>query len=285
MDGVNRPSADVESLVQFLSPGNVMVLSGAGISTESGIPDYRGPTGRKRESDPIRYREFVGSAATRRRYWARSAIGWPRVRAAEPNAGHRAVAALQAAGLVTGIITQNVDGLHDAAGSGRVVELHGTLYSVICLGCARVCDRDAVQNTMIENNPGWDAHQARMTPDGDAVVPQELIDVFRTPACESCGGVLKPNVVFFGENVDRDVLRRAWALLEEARAVLVLGSSLTVHSGYRFVDKAYHQGKPIALVNEGPTRADRLATLKIEAPLGRTLETVSRWFVKNGVTP
>ena len=285
MDGVNRPSADVESLVQFLSPGNVMVLSGAGISTESGIPDYRGPTGRKRESDPIRYREFVGSAATRRRYWARSAIGWPRVRAAEPNAGHRAVAALQAAGLVTGIITQNVDGLHDAAGSGRVVELHGTLYSVICLGCARVCDRDAVQNTMIENNPGWDAHQARMTPDGDAVVPQELIDGFRTPACESCGGVLKPNVVFFGENVDRDVLRRAWALLEEARAVLVLGSSLTVHSGYRFVDKAYHQGKPIALVNEGPTRADRLATLKIEAPLGRTLETVSRWFVKNGVTP
>ena len=284
MDGVNRPPANIESLVQFLRPGKVMVLSGAGISTESGIPDYRGPTGRKRESDPIRYREFVGSAATRRRYWARSAIGWPRVRAAEPNAGHRAVAALQAAGLVTGIITQNVDGLHDAAGSGRVVELHGTLYSVICLGCARVCDRDAVQNTMIENNPGWDAHQARMTPDGDAVVPQELIDGFRTPACESCGGVLKPNVVFFGENVDRDVLRRAWALLEEARAVLVLGSSLTVHSGYRFVDKAYRQGKPIALVNEGPTRADRLATLKIEAPLGRTLETVSRLLVKNAAT-
>ncbi len=284
MDGVNRPPANIESLVQFLRPGKVMVLSGAGISTESGIPDYRGPTGRKRESDPIRYREFVGSAATRRRYWARSAIGWPRVRAAEPNAGHRAVAALQAAGLVTGIITQNVDGLHDAAGSGRVVELHGSLYSVICLGCSRVCDRDAVQNTMIENNPGWDAHQARMTPDGDAVVPQELIDGFRTPACESCGGVLKPNVVFFGENVDRDVLQRAWALLEEARAVLVLGSSLTVHSGYRFVDKAYRQGKPIALVNEGPTRADRLATLKIEAPLGRTLETVSRLLVKNAAT-
>ncbi|TVR61156.1 MAG: NAD-dependent protein deacetylase [Spirochaetaceae bacterium] len=271
----------MESLVRFLRPGKVMVLSGAGISTESGIPDYRGPTGRKRESDPIQYREFVGSPATRRRYWARSAIGWPRVRQAEPNAGHRAVAALQAAGLVTGIITQNVDGLHDAAGSPRVVELHGSLYTVICLNCARVYDRDAVQTTMIESNPGWDAHQARMTPDGDAVVPQDLIDTFRAPACVACGGPLKPNVVFFGENVDRGVVQQAWALLEESRAVLVLGSSLTVHSGYRFVDKAYHQGKPIALVNQGPTRADRLATLKIEAPLGRTLETAARSLTRD----
>ena len=275
MSSVNQRSADIDSLLGLLRDGEVLLLSGAGISTESGIPDYRGPTGQKRESDPIQYREFVTSAAARQRYWARSAVGWPRVRAAEPNAGHTAVAALQAAGLVTGIITQNVDGLHQAAGSRRVVELHGSLYRAVCLQCGRLSDRDALQSAMLAHNPGWETQQARITPDGDAVLPQELIDTFRPPECSTCGGALKPHVVLFGENVPRAVVQQAWQLLQHARMLLVVGSSLTVYSGFRFAERAAREGKPLALLNLGPTRADRLATLKIEAPIGQALQAAA----------
>ncbi|TVQ36162.1 MAG: NAD-dependent protein deacetylase [Spirochaetaceae bacterium] len=258
-------------LVSLVKPGSVLLLSGAGISTESGIPDYRGPTGRRRASDPIQYREFVSSAAARRRYWARSAVGWPHVRRAEPNAGHRAVAELERAGLLSGVITQNVDGLHQAAGSRTVVELHGTLYRVVCLGCGALSDRDTLQQTMLLDNPDWNVEAARITPDGDAVLPQPLVDSFRPPRCERCGGALKPQVVLFGENVPCEVVQRAWDLLERSRTVLVVGSSLSVYSGYRFADRAAREGKPVALLNQGYTRADRLAALKIEAPIGRTL--------------
>ena len=275
MSSVNQRSADIDSLLGLLRDGEVLLLSGAGISTESGIPDYRGPTGQKRESDPIQYREFVTSAAARQRYWARSAVGWPRVRAAQPNAGHMAVAALQSAGLVSGVITQNVDGLHQAAGSSRVVELHGSLYRAVCLQCGRLSDRDALQSAMLADNPGWDAQQARITPDGDAVLPQDLIDRFRPPGCSACGGALKPHVVLFGENVPRAVVQRAWQLLQRARMLLVVGSSLTVYSGFRFAERAAREGKPLALLNLGPTRADRLATLKIEAPIGEALRAAA----------
>lgn len=272
--------SDLRRLEAFLSAGSVLVLSGAGISTESGIPDYRGPTGRLRESSPIQYREFVSSAVARQRYWARSAIGWPRVRAARPNAGHRAVAALEHAGIVHGIITQNVDGLHQAAGSSNVVELHGTLYQVTCLQCDRLVDRETVQREMLQANPGWEASDALSTPDGDAVLDPEEIDGFRTPECRVCGGELKPHVVFFGENVPRAVVDRAWELLERSRAVLVAGSSLTVYSGFRFVDRAVRQGRPVAVVNIGPTRADSLAGLKIEAPLGAALTQVANRILR-----
>lgn len=278
MAGVKSTPSDsqLRQLDAFLSRGAVLLLSGAGISTESGIPDYRGPTGRLRESSPIQYREFVSSAAARQRYWARSAVGWTRVRAAQPNAGHRAAAALEQAGVFSGVITQNVDGLHQAAGSSTVVELHGTLYTVTCLECGRLFDRDRVQQQMMQANPGWDATDALSTPDGDAVLEQQQIDAFRVPNCRACGGELKPHVVFFGENVPRPVVNRAWELLERSRAVLVAGSSLTVYSGFRFVDKAIRQGKPVAVVNMGPTRADSVASIKIEAPLGLTLDQAAR---------
>ena len=270
----------LERLEQFLAAGAVLLLSGAGISTESGIPDYRGPTGRLRESSPIQYRNFVSSAAARQRYWARSAVGWPRVKAAQPNAGHRAVAALEQAGMVRGIITQNVDGLHQAAGSSNVVELHGTLYQVTCLQCGRLFDREQIQRDMLQANPGWEGTDALSTPDGDAVLQQAEIDGFRSPECGACGGELKPHVVFFGENVPRAVVDRAWEMLERSRAVLVAGSSLTVYSGFRFVDKAARQGKPVAVINMGPTRADPLATLKVEAPLGAALAQLAQRLVR-----
>ena len=270
----------LERLEQFLAAGAVLLLSGAGISTESGIPDYRGPTGRLRESSPIQYREFVSSAAARQRYWARSAVGWPRVKAAQPNAGHRAVAALEQAGMVRGIITQNVDGLHQAAGSSNVVELHGTLYQVTCLQCGRLFDREQIQRDMLQANPGWEGTDALSTPDGDAVLQQAEIDGFRSPECGACGGELKPHVVFFGENVPRAVVDRAWEMLERSRAVLVAGSSLTVYSGFRFVDRAVRQGKPVAVINMGPTRADPLATLKVEAPLGAALAQLAQRLVR-----
>ena len=265
---------DLGRVVELLREGDVLVLSGAGLSTESGIPDYRGPTGRQRESSPIQYRDYVSSAEARRRYWARSTAGWPFVRAAQPNAGHRAVAELEHAGFVRGVITQNVDGLHQAAGSRAVVELHGSLASVVCLSCGTNESRDQLQGRMLRANPGWDLLAARKTPDGDAVLPQSLIDRFVVPECLACGGALKPAVVFFGENVPSSVVGAAWELLERSRAVLVLGSSLTVYSGFRFVDRATRQGKPVAVLNMGPTRADDVATFKIEQPLGAVLSRI-----------
>lgn len=254
-------------LREMMEGKRLALLTGAGCSTASGIPDYRGPVTGKTERTPIMYQEFVKSAEARRRYWARSAVGWPRLRGAEPNRGHFALAELEARGQVTGLITQNVDGLHGAAGSENLVELHGTLARVRCLNCHAYSCREALQEWLLTKNPEWQTVccDGEVAPDGDmktAEIPQD----FKVPTCSLCQGILKPDVVFFGENVARDVVERAWRCVEEADLLLVAGSSLTVFSGLRFVRGARKRNIPVALINIGPTRADELADLKIEAP-------------------
>lgn len=259
------------ALVDLVAAGGVVVLSGAGLSTESGIPDYRGKSGRGRRTEPMTYQAFVSDPAARRRYWARSHLGWRHIARARPNAGHRAVAELQDRGLVTGVITQNVDGLHQAAGARRVVELHGGLDRVRCLFCGHRASRSLLDQRLRSSNPGWRARTDRINPDGDADLSDDRIGAFRVPGCHRCGGVLKPDVVFFGENVPRTRVRECYALTEQAGLLLVLGSSLTVMSGYRFVRHAAEHAVPVAIVNQGPTRGDVHARLVLDAPLGPVL--------------
>jgi NAD-dependent deacetylase sirtuin 4 len=269
----------VQALVGLVRRRRVAVLAGAGCSTESGIPDYRGPGGSLRNRSPMRYGEFVGSAEARSRYWARSAAGWPRMRAARPNAAHRALAELEAAGAVGGVITQNVDGLHGAAGSRRVVELHGSLGWVRCLECGARERRRALQDRLAELNP-WlselEDGDAALAPDGDAELDRAAVAGFRVPTCRACGGVLKPDVVFFGESVPRPTVEDAWRLFESCDAVLVVGSSLEVYSGRRFTDRATRDGTPIAIVNLGETRADAAAAVRVEGRLGEVLPRLAR---------
>jgi NAD-dependent SIR2 family protein deacetylase len=249
--------------------GNVLVLTGAGISTESGIPDYRGPTGAARRSQPMTYQAFVGDAEGRRRYWARSFLGWRTIADAQPNDGHRAVAALQAAGLVSGVITQNVDGLHQAAGATGVVELHGGLDSVRCLTCGCPSTRSDTDVLLRVLNPDFSAEALGVNADGDAELADEALAGFVPPTCRTCASPLvKPAVVFFGESVPPERVARCFGMVDDAEALLVLGSSLTVFSGYRFARAAARRGIPLAIVNQGPTRADDIADLKVEAPLG-----------------
>lgn len=261
----------LESLADLVADGDVVVLSGAGLSTESGIPDYRGESGRRRRATPMTYQTFVGSAKARRRYWARSHLGWRQVARAAPNAGHRAVAELQRRGLLAGIITQNVDGLHQAAGATDVIELHGSLDRVRCLDCGERTRREELDRRLREANPGWAARAVEFNPDGDAVLSDEQIAAFQIVDCAGCGGVLKPDVIFFGENVPPDRVRACYELTERAGTLLVLGSSLAVMSGYRFVRHAHRHAIPIAIVNQGPTRGDDHATVILDAPLGATL--------------
>ncbi|WP_308168693.1 NAD-dependent protein deacetylase [Nonomuraea sp. NEAU-A123] len=258
------------SLAELVAGGGVAVLSGAGLSTESGIPDYRGPTGRARRAEPMTYQRFVGSAEARRRYWARSHVGWRQIGLAAPNAGHRAVAELERRGLIEGIVTQNVDGLHQAAGARRVIELHGGLDRVVCLTCRERTPRTELEDRLRSANPGWEA-SGQINPDGDAVLADEQVERFRVVDCATCGGLLKPDVVFFGENVPRTRVDECFALVAGARTLLILGSSLTVRSGLRFVTKAAALGIPIAIVNQGPTGGDAEAVLTLDAPLGATL--------------
>ncbi|GAA4576821.1 NAD-dependent protein deacetylase [Planotetraspora kaengkrachanensis] len=260
-----------KTLVRLVSDGGVVILSGAGLSTESGIPDYRGETGRKRRADPMTYQTFIGSAEARRRYWARSHLGWRHIARAEPNAGHHAVAQLQARGLVSGIITQNVDGLHQAAGARKVIELHGAIDRVMCMSCGGRTSRGLLDQRLREANPGWHAQAIVINPDGDAVIADDQIDGFDVVDCHSCGGLLKPDVVFFGENVPRIRVDECYALTGEARTLLVLGSSLTVMSGFRFVRHAGERAIPVAIVNQGATRGDDHALLALDAPLGPAL--------------
>ncbi|XRQ16570.1 NAD-dependent protein deacetylase [Actinomadura welshii] len=263
-------------LADLVSDGEVVVLSGAGLSTESGIPDYRGETGRLRRADPMTYQRFTGSAAARRRYWARSHLGWRHIAAARPNAGHLAVASLQDRGLLAGIITQNVDGLQQAAGADGVIELHGSLDRVVCLACGDRTPRARLDERLRAANPGWDARVAALgvNPDGDVELADAEVEAFRTVDCERCGGPLKPDVIFFGENVPPARVRECYALTERAGALLVLGSSLAVLSGYRFVRHAARHGIPVAIVNRGETRGDEHALVKLDAPLGATLEAL-----------
>lgn len=267
----------IGELEALLRGRRIAVLSGAGLSTESGIPDYRGPETRRRARQPIQYKEFISSDAIRRRYWARSTIGWPRMRNAAPNDGHRAVAALEASGRVHGVITQNVDRLHARAGS-HAIELHGALQEVLCLSCKVIEDRDVLQQRLLAANPGF-SENGDTLPDGDAELADDTADRFEVPACEQCGGVLKPHVVYFGESVPRDRVERAYAVQDAADVLLVLGSSLQVFSGYRFVLRAAERKQPIAIVNLEPSRGDALATVRVAAKLGDVLPTLQRALV------
>ena len=243
----------------------LFVLTGAGCSAPSGIPDYRDSDGRWKRAAPMTYQAFMQSEAARRRYWARSLTGWRRIRAAAPNAAHTALARLEASGKCEHLTTQNVDRLHQAAGSARVIDLHGRLDRVLCAGCGATSPRADLQDELIRRNADWAALDARDAPDGDADLDGVDFSAFEVPACAECGGVLKPDVVFFGENVPRRRVERAYAHLDASDAVLVVGSSLMVYSGYRFVERAAAAGKPIAAVNLGRTRADALLALKLEA--------------------
>ena len=283
-------SEALRSFVELVRGRRVVVLAGAGCSTESGIPDYRGPEGSLRTRAPIQYRDFVGSEGARVRYWARSSVGWPRFTAARPNEAHRALARLERAGIVKGVITQNVDGLHHAAGSRRVVELHGSLARVRCLDCGGVVARAELQERLLERNAAWAERLARRTrtagvesaPDGDAELPPWALGSFRVPGCDACGGVLKPDVVFFGESVPREWLQEAWELFEEGDVLLVAGSSLTVYSGRRFIYRARKEAVPIGVVNLGPTRADEMAAAKVEGRLGEVLPRVAEALLRGG---
>jgi NAD-dependent SIR2 family protein deacetylase len=263
-------------LRELVHAGGVVVLSGAGLSTESGIPDYRGPSGAQRRHGPMTYQTFVGSPAARRRYWARSYLGWRQISAALPNAGHRAVAALQDRGLVDGIITQNVDGLHQAAGARGVIELHGGLDLVVCLACGLRESRRDMDERLTAANTDFAAAVAQVNPDGDAELSDAELDAFVPVGCRYCSSdLVKPDVVFFGECVPRSRVDACYALVEAAVSLLVLGSSLTVMSGLRFVRHAAKLGIPVAIVNQGPTRGDPLATVKVDAPLGETLSALA----------
>jgi NAD-dependent SIR2 family protein deacetylase len=271
-----RTTGSFGVLVDLVADGDVVILSGAGLSTESGIPDYRGPTGLARRATPMSYQAFTGSAAARRRYWARSHLGWRNIAAAEPNHGHRAVAELYRRGLLAGIITQNVDGLHQAAGASGVTELHGSLHRVICLSCGQRTPRTDLERRLTAANPGWDAGMATLiNPDGDAVLTDEVTESFQVVGCSLCHGVLKPDVVFFGENVPPQRVQACYAMVERARSLVVLGSSLTVMSGLRYVRHAAKRSLPVVIVNQGATRGDEYATATLDAPLGRILTALA----------
>ncbi len=248
----------------------VFALTGAGCSTASGIPDYRDDNGEWKRRPPVMIQAFRTQPAVYRRYWARAYIGWPRLTAAAPNAAHRAFAAWETVGALHHLVTQNVDGLHQRAGSRAVVDLHGRLDLVICLDCGARSSRAALQAAIADSNAGWDA-EAATAPDGDADVEALAVESFVPPLCDACGGRLKPDVVFFGENVPSERYTQAREALACADALLVAGSSLMVYSGFRFVRLAHEAGLPIAIVNRGRTRGDEFAGLKIEADVGSTL--------------
>jgi NAD-dependent SIR2 family protein deacetylase len=272
IDGVQQGIAALSALV---GKGDTLVLSGAGISTESGIPDYRGPSGSRRNAQPMTYQTFTRDPIARRRYWARSHLGWRTIARAAPNAGHQAVGRLQRRGLLTGVITQNVDGLHQAGGAGGVVELHGALDRVVCLDCGDLTARAELDDRLAAANAGYAAEAGGVNPDGDVELTDEQAAGFVVVDCPGCGGMLKPDVVFFGESVPPPRVRQCFDLVEQAAALVVLGSSLTVMSGRRFVVRAARLGLPIAIVNQGPTRSDALATVLVDAPLGQVLSSVA----------
>jgi NAD-dependent SIR2 family protein deacetylase len=269
---------ELHSLVSLVRGRRVVALTGAGCSTESGIPDYRGPDTPPRTRPPIQHREFIDHAEIRRRYWARSALGWAQFSSALPNAAHAALAELEHAGALAGVITQNVDSLHGAAGSRAVIELHGALARVRCLDCTAMATRDAVQARLVAANPGWLERACRvaLAPDGDADLPDPLVAGFTVVPCDACGGTLMPDVVFFGGSVPRPTLDAAWQLFDRAEVLLVVGSSLTVFSGFRFVRRAAERGVPVGILNRGPTRGDDYAQVRVDARAGVALPELAR---------
>jgi NAD-dependent SIR2 family protein deacetylase len=266
----------VAELGEWISEGGVVVLSGAGLSTDSGIPDYRGPSGSARRGTPMTYQTFTGDPVARQRYWARSHLGWRTIGDARPNDGHRAVARLQELGLIDGIITQNVDGLHQAAGATGVIELHGNLARIGCLHCGELTGRDEVAARLDAANTAFAAVATAINPDGDAELDDTALDGFAVVDCRGCGGLLKPDVVYFGESVPADRVARSFELVEAARTLLVLGSSLTVMSGRRFVLRAAKLGIRVGIVNRGVTRGEPYAGIVVDAPLGIVLPHLAR---------
>ena len=266
----------VAELGEWLAEGDVVVLSGAGLSTESGIPDYRGPSGMARRATPMTYQAFTRDPVARRRYWARSHLGWRTIGDAAPNAGHRSVARLQELGTLGGIITQNVDGLHQAGGARDVVELHGNLAQIACLECGTRTPRGDLEARLNEANPGFTAAVSAVNPDGDVELDDADLDGFVVVDCLACGGLLKPDVVYFGETVPPERVSRSFALVGAARTLLVLGSSLTVMSGRRFVLRAAKDGIRVAIVNQGATRGEPYAGMTLDAPLGIVLPALVR---------
>lgn len=257
---------DAPEIVALLAGRRLAVLTGAGISTDSGIPDYRGPD--SPPANPMTIRQFISSRDYRRRYWARNHLGWRHMAGREPNAGHRALAALERAGVVNGVITQNVDLLHTKAGSRTVINLHGTYDRVVCLDCAHRMSRTELAELLEAANPGFTERAEKLgglavAPDADAVVSDT--ESFTFIDCLACGGMLKPDIVYFGESVAKEIVQQAYSLVEQSQALLVAGSSLTVFSGYRFVRHAAALGIPVAIVNRGQTRGDDLATVKVDA--------------------
>lgn len=264
----------------------LLVLTGAGISTDSGIPDYRDHNGLWKRKQPVQHGEFMDNQHTRQRYWGRSLIGWPVMRDAQPNAAHKALARLEALGHVSLLVTQNVDGLHQRAGSQQVMDLHGRSDQVICMQCDYRCHRDHVHQRSARQNPEFVHYQAASAPDGDADLEVDF-SRFRIPDCPACGGILKPDVVFFGDNVPKTRVHQALDVLQRADGLLVIGSSLMVYSGFRFCRRAHDWNIPIAALTLGKTRADALLSLKISQPIAPVLsstlaslgsaETVSDW--------
>jgi NAD-dependent SIR2 family protein deacetylase len=242
------------------------VLTGAGVSTSSGIPDYRDEQGAWKRARPVEFRPFMTDPKVRQRYWARSTVGWPIISRATPNGAHRALARLEGLGAIQLLITQNVDGLHSAAGNRNVIDLHGRLDAVRCMSCGHKVARTELQRQLLANNPAWAEIEGRVAPDGDVDIEARDYGGFVVPDCPECGGILKPDVVFFGENVPRERVDRAFEGVANSDALLVVGSSLMVYSGFRFAEAAAAAGKPIAAVNLGRTRADHLLALKITAP-------------------
>jgi NAD-dependent SIR2 family protein deacetylase len=263
----------VDALAALLrNSRRLLLLTGAGCSTESGIPDYRDQQGAWKHKPPMSYQEFIASPHARQRYWARASIGWRRLRDVLPSRPHHALARLERAGRIGCVITQNVDGLHQRAGSRQVIDLHGRIDAVQCLHCGAGFSRAQIQARLDARNPDWVNREALMAPDGDAQLEEASYEGFELIACDHCAGPLKPAVVFFGESVPASTVARAYAALDAADALLVVGSSLMVYSGYRFVRSACERGVPVAIVNIGITRADAQVALKIEGLCGEVLE-------------
>lgn len=267
----------LDTLLQAMVDDKFLILTGAGISTPSGIPDYRDSDGVRRGRQPMMYQEFLAAPESRRRYWARAMLGWPRVRQARPNAAHEALATLQQRGRISALITQNVDTLHDQAGSHDVIELHGSLHRVLCLDCGQRSERDAIQQQMEAQNPYLSGVDAVQAPDGDTLLDPSFEARFQVPRCPHCAGErMKPDVVFFGENVAQPTAARALAAAENAAGLLVVGSSLMAYSAFRLCRVIAERGKPLMAINLGKTRADDLLDLKIEG----SCEELLPWLVE-----
>ncbi|MDX1404866.1 MAG: NAD-dependent protein deacetylase [Woeseiaceae bacterium] len=273
----SAPGSDADALAGFIRehPG-LTVLTGAGCSTDSGIPDYRDDAGNWKHRQPMQYSEFVNDESQRRKYWAQSFAGWQRISAAQPNAAHRALATLERHGYVGCVITQNVDNLHRAAGNQEVIDLHGVLQHTRCLDCGVQGSRSDFQDRLRERNPDWSAATTAIAPDGDARISVDSVESFAVPGCDACGGVVKPDVVFFGEAIPESRSKGARRAVEKSSALLVVGTSLMVFSGYRFARLANETGKPLAIVNRGTTRADALATFKMKAGCAELLTQAVR---------